>query len=475
MLRFAVRAVLIAILHFAITLAFVFAWSGASEAENQRTWTSFGYSAGTMAFSSPLYQVPAARQRLPFLAGTAINSALWGIFLAIVFSRVRRLWLLLLIPILWYATFTSVAALLERRVPIATRFPHQNANESSRRVDQLLKAIDDEDFSRMRGGLQKYLSAEFARGDDRIEPLPVDAEHFIVQHRFDLDSLEIALLSSEPPRWEIDLTASEKSDWLRYFWLQKLIVADAVDSAHSMNVAGSRQRLEAARRLTFSLASRPEAVAVMTAIASTENQLGAARKLGTTLPRFDPRDDLIDALEAESWNDRFLVATSRFDRDWNNRSVFTRALLTIFVRPYARLCAAISSVDQLRNVRMIRDFGRCVFQPPKYPEEHQPGIINPIAARSVSATAVRAVRSNRLLLDFEGTEKIAQAKTEGTITAACSCPDHKWMFDGGVVYLEPPVPVAHAALPPQRTINPAARTPSAETSPATATNPPSPR
>jgi hypothetical protein len=466
MLRFAVRAVLIAILHFAITLAFVFAWSGASEAENQRTWTSFGYSAGTMAFSSPLYQVPAARQRLPFLVGAAINSALWGIFLAIVFSRVRRLWLLLLIPILWYATLTSVAALLERRVPITTRFPHQNANESSRRVDQLLKAIDDEDFSRMRGGLQKYLSAEFARGDDRIEPLPVDAGHFIVQHRFDLDSLEIALLSSEPPRWEIDLTTSEKPDWLRYFWLQKLIVADAVDSAHSMDAAGARRRLEAAQRLTFSLSSRPEASAVMAALASAENQLGAARKLGTTLPRFDPRDRLVEALEAESRSDRFLVATSRFDRDWNNRSSISRALLAIFVRPYARLCAAMSAADQLRNVRIVRDMQRCVFQPPKYPEEHRPPILNPIAAATASATTVRAVRSNRLLLDFEGTEKIAQAKSEGAIRPASFCSDHKWMRDGDVVHLEPPEPAANSALPTRHTISPAARMQSSEISPA---------
>jgi hypothetical protein len=467
MVRFAVRAVLIAILHFAITLAFVFAWSGASEAENQRTWTSFGYSAGTMAFASPLYQIPMARQRLPFLAGTAINSALWGIVLAIVFSHVRRLWLLLLIPILWFAGLTGAAGFLERRIdPTATRFSHQNANESSRRVDELLKAIEDEDFSRIGGGLQKYLASEFARADDRIEPLPVDVRHFIVQHRFDLDSLEIALLSNEPPRWEIDLTASGKPDWLRYFSLQKLILADAADLAHSMDVAGARQRLEAAQRLTFSLASRPEASAVMTALASTENQLGAARKLGMVLPRFDPRDGLVEALEAESWSDRFLVATSRFDRDWNNRSFISRALLAIFARPYARLCAAMSAADQLRNVRIVRNMQRCVFQPPKYPEEHRPPILNPIAAPTASATAVRAVRSNRLLLDFEGTEKIAQAKREGAIRPASFCSDHKWMRDGDVVHLEPPEPAANAALPTQHTINPAARMQSSEISPA---------
>ena len=472
MLRFVVRAFLIAILHFAITVAFVFAWTRVSDAENQRTWKSFGYSAGAMAFSSPLYQVPIARQRLEFLAATAINSALWGIVLAIVFSRVRRLWLLLLLPILWFAVLTGVAAFLERRVdrdaghvPITTRLPHQNANASSGRVDKLLESLEGEDSTGIHGRLQKYLSSEFARADDRIEPLPVDIEHFMVTHRFDLDSLEITLLINEPPRWEIDVTATEKPDWVRYFWVQKLILADALDSARANDFAGARQRVEAAARLTFSLASRREAIAVMTGIASTENQLGAARKIGITLPRFDPRDHLIGALEAESWADRFLVSTSRFDNHWNDRGVFSRVVLAIFVRPYARLCAAKSAADQQRNVRIVRDLNRCVFQPPKYPEEH-PAILNPIGVSTASATAIRAVRSNRLLLDFEGTEKIAQVKSERAMTPDCFCPDHKWLHDGGVVHLEPSVPAANAALPTRHTINPAARMPSSETSPA---------
>src|SRR5258707_9605912 len=130
MLRFLVRAILIAVLHFAITWACVFAWTKVSDAENQRTWKSFGYSAAAVTFSSPLYQVPMARQRLGFLTGTAINSALWGIVLAIVFSRVRRLWLLLLLPVLWFGALTGVAAFLDQgadrdsgNVPITTRFP----------------------------------------------------------------------------------------------------------------------------------------------------------------------------------------------------------------------------------------------------------------------------------------------------------------------------------------------------------------
>ena len=474
MLRFIVRVFLISVLHFAIAVAFVFAWTSVSESDDQRTWKSFGYSAGTIAFSTPLYQVPAARQRLHYLAGTAINSALWGIVLAIVFSRVRRLWLLLLLPVLWFGALTGVSAFLEQRadrdsgnVPITTRFPHQNANASSGRIDKLLEPLEGEDSAGIHGKLQKYLSNEFARADDRIEPLPADIEHFVVAHRFEIDSLEISLLINEPPRWEIDLTAAQNPDWVRYFWIQKLLLADALDSARVGDFAGAGQRIEAAGRLTSSFSTRPEAIAVMTAIASTENQLGAARKIGMTLPRFDPRDHLIAALEAESWTDRFLIATSRFDSDWNNRSVFTQALLTVVVRPYARLCAAMSAADQVRNVRIVRDLNRCVFQPPKYPDEH-PGILNPISASTASATAIRAVRSNRLLLDFEGTEKIAQVKSgaPAILPASSICPDHKWLRDGDAVHLEPAEPAANAALPTRHTINPAARMPPSQTSPA---------
>ena len=165
------------------------------------------------------------------------------------------------------------------------------------------------------------------------------------------------------------------------------------------------------------------------------------------------------------------IATSRFDRGWNNRNALSRALLTIFVRPYARLCAAKSASDQLHNVHIVRDMNRCVFQPPKYPAEHQPGILNPIGVSTASATAIRAVRSNRLLLDFEGTEKIAQVKAGVAMTAECVCPDRKWLRDRDVVHLEPPVPAANAALPSRQAINPAARMPSSETSPATGRRP----
>src|SRR2546430_208144 len=109
----------------------------------------------------------------------------------------------------------------------------------------------------------------------------------------------------------------------------------------------------------------PGSTAVVTAISSTENHLGVARKLGESLPRFDPRQRLIDAIEAEAWTDRFLVTTSRFDPNWTNRNAFSQALLNIFVRPFARICAAERAEDELRNAKIVRDLDRCVFEPPK--------------------------------------------------------------------------------------------------------------
>lgn len=464
MLRFVIRAFLIAVFHFAIAIGFIFAWSNETEQHSHMTWQSFGYAAGSVAFSTPLYQIPAARQRLQFLVGVALNSALWGVLLAIIFSRPRRLWLLLLFPILWFGGLTAAANLLEERVdrewnarlgsrvPITQRFPHQNANPLSRRVDQSIESLSA-DIEPVRDSIRKYLGDEFARGDDRLGPLPADVEQRLVARRFDIDALESAL--NAEPEWEVDLTANDQLDSLRYFWAQKMILADALAAARDGDVDTARRRLDAAQRLVVSLRTRPEVVAVVTALASAENHLGVARKLGIALPAFDAREPLVDAFQAEAWTDQFLVRTSRFDPDWDNRNEVSRALLTVFVRPYARICAARAASGQLRNAVIIRNFPRCVFQAPKYPDEH-PWLVSPIEVLSAATAASRAVRSNRLLLDVEGTQRIAQAQSEGTISSTSMCTDRSWKFDAGVVHLEPPLPLA-SGLPAKGTISRGAR------------------
>jgi hypothetical protein len=478
LVRFFVVAISFAILHFILTMTLLFGWSNATKADDQRTWGAFGYTAGMLLITAPLYQIDFVREHMRFLPAFVINSLLWGTVFALIVTRIRRFWLwvpvaLLGLPLLWYEGWIVAAHMVEQRtdrdwtsrlrnrIPIAQRFPRQAANDASRRLDRSSAALAGQDSNGIRSRLTTYLNNELGRGDEGIEEPPPDIEHFMTAHRFDIDDLESQMGSGDPPQWEVDLTNASSLNSLRFYSLQKIVLLDALESARRNDFDGARQRLDVASRISLSLRNRPEAVAIVSAIAATENQLGVARKVGqvSALQVFDARERLIDAFEAQAWTERFLVETSRFDPIWSARSAASRALITIFVHPFARFCAAQRSAGELRNALIVQTMGRCVFQSPKYPEDVS-RILNPIEATASSSTASRAVRANRLLLDFEGNQKIEEVREKGATEATSICPDRKWIFDGATLHLEPPIPTTAPALPAKHTLNRAASKPS---------------
>jgi len=112
--RFFAVAISIAILHFILTMALLFGWSDATKADDQRTWGAFGYTAGMLLMTSPVYQTNFVREHMRFLPAFVINSLLWGTLLALMVVRMRRFWLwiplaFLGLPLLWYEGW-SVAA-----------------------------------------------------------------------------------------------------------------------------------------------------------------------------------------------------------------------------------------------------------------------------------------------------------------------------------------------------------------------------
>jgi hypothetical protein len=195
-------------------------------------------------------------------------------------------------------------------------------------------------------------------------------------------------------------------------------------------------------------------ISIISAMAAMENQLGVARKLQPAgefpLQRFDGRERMIDARQAEGWTFRRAVATTSFDPSWKGRSALERMLLDIFVRPYARLCAIERSSDELRNSVVMRRVDRCNFDPPKAADDTS-RFPNPINTDSMSDAAKFAVRANRMLLDFEGTEKIQLLKRDPSADVTRSMSPHRrWVFDGRTLRLEPEVPLK-LPLPTQHT------------------------
>ncbi|HEY8133163.1 MAG TPA: hypothetical protein VII12_14880, partial [Thermoanaerobaculia bacterium] len=394
-------------------------------------------------FTAPMHSI--VRGRLPIFTISLLNSVLWGLIAAVIVTRLRWRWIaaiVIAIPILLYLGMTAAAMILERRAGpsprVAQRFPTLHENDSARRVDALATALGAD---KTRASLNAYLSREIARGDDDIDEPPQDVQHDLLVHRWDLDALERQLLIGEAPQWAIDLNKDEQLSVLPHLRLQKMILVDALDGAQNGDFNLAWRRVDAARRLTEPLTRRPEVIAVLVAIASMENQLGAARKLDPPehfpLLRFDPHARLTDAVEAET-------ATRRIRAPW-------------IIRPYVRLCVAEAAVDSVKAKRTIQNQRGCFFQAPPVKDEFLLVPFNPIGFISPLEASRFAARANRLLVDFDGTERVLAMKRGLSADGKAAC--GTWVADRTVLHLEPPLPPAPPALPTRHQIiaRPAAR------------------
>ena len=432
---FFVLALAFILLHFALTLFFLFRWSDALS-QSRPLSGLFAPSFGLAVFTAPVYSI--VHNRLPIFTTGLVNSALWGIILALIVTRFgwRGIAVIVIgIPILIYLGITAAAVILEHRMgprpQVALRFPRTPENDSAKRIDAFAAALETKNT---RGALNVYLSKQIARGDDVIDEPPQDIRHDLLVHRWDLNALERHLLTSEAPQWEIDLDKDEQLAVLPHLRLQKMILVDALESARNGDSNAAWQRVDAARRLTEPLAQRPEVIAVLVAIATTENQLGAARKLDPPaqfpLQRFDPHARLIDSIEAET-------ATRRISAPW-------------FIRPYVRVCIAEATVDGVKAVRTIRNLRGCFFQAPPVKDDFLFVPFNPIGFISPLEASRFAVGANRLLVDFDGTERVLAMKRGLSAAGKAAC--GAWVVDRTVLHLVPPLPPAPPALPTRHQI-----------------------
>jgi hypothetical protein len=431
-----VLALLFTIVHLAVTSFFLVQWSDVLRASRPLP-EHFAPSFGLAIFTAPVYSM--VHDRLPIFTTSLLNSALWGIIAALIVTRLR--WrsiaaIVIAVPVLLYLALTAAAMILEHRLgpspQVAQRFPRTPENDSAKRIDTFAGALGT---NNTRGALNVYLSEQIARGDDFIDEPPQDVRHDLLAHRWDLDALERHLLTSEAPQWEIDLDKDQQLSVLAHLRLQKMILVDALNRAQNGDFDAAWQRVDAARRLTEPLTRRPEVIAVLVAISSMENQLGAARKLHPPaqfpLQRFDPHARLIDSIEAET-------LTRTISAPW-------------LIRPYVRLCIAEASIDGVKAVRTIRNLSGCFFHAPSGKGEYLLVPFNPIGFISPLEASRFAARANRLLVDFDGTERVLAMK-QGSPAAGRS-PCGAWIVDHAVLHLVPPLPDAPPALPTHHEIS----------------------
>jgi len=353
----------------------------------------------------PLYPVLAGK--LGLFAISALNSALVAIIIA--FVLVYLSWRAILaiivgVPLLLLIAMIGGAMLIEQRIDRGWRelAPHAVVPPPHGDVSSPLSNATIT-------SLNAYLASQLARGDDLIDPLPQEVVWFLVAHRSDIDALR--------------QRSPGTSDPLARLRMQKVLLVDALQ-------VGSWADVEAARRLTESMLRQPNFNEVLYAITAAENQLGVMRKLdphyGVSIPSFDPHQMLIDAIAAQD------ARILKLSAPW-------------YARPYARLCAAESAYSGLRQAMIIHNLRGCRFDAPRDLDAKPRVPFNPTGVLSEGAWL--AARANRLVLDREGTERVLAAKSGGQPPATGECSDRKWILEGNVLRLEPPLPATAPALP----------------------------
>ena len=121
-----------------------------------------------------------------------------------------------------------------------------------------------------------------------------------------------------------------------------------------------------------------------------------------------------------------------------------------FIRPYVRVCIAEATVDGVKAVRTIRNLRGCFFQAPPVKDDFLLVPFNPIGFISPLEASRFAVGANRLLVDFDGTERVLAMKRGLSAAGKAAC--GAWVVDRTVLHLVPPLPPAPPALPTRHQI-----------------------
>lgn len=497
------------LLHFGTTFLLLGFWERALE-------RPFGWPLASLSFALTVLTFPAEMfLRRDFTFGFIaifLNSVLQAALLAwLILYVVRRGRLavvmglviaLLGLPALWYASANALATFQERRLAAAWReaFPRGPAigqrlarragTPSAAQLETLADGAtirpwtSHSEIARVRA----WLFREIQTPGDSIDLLTPETKNYLTAYRWELEEIEQQLLQRDPPRWEIDHESWKMPGFRIAYDLTAVLAAEALEAKRRGDNAEAERLLAALTPLVTELRRRPEYVSSNLAIGATTQALGVLRKLGTPSGalealRFSPRHKMIEARQVEAATIGGMILRASFDDRWDDRGWAQRLLLSILVRPYLRLCAAGRIKSNLRDALFIRSYPRCRFEQEEVDEARVLFPWNPIDSGTYPVRAT--IRANRLLLDFEGTEKVLQVKQERLQVASPElarsfCPSGKWLLEPveGALMLRYtlPVPEKSGGLPVRYEFRIASKKPdrprsSAATSPATPSAP----
>jgi len=200
------------------------------------------------------------------------------------------------------------------------QFPKAGMNETARQLEELTTrlGIFDPMPNRLYGGERKGATGRFGTVDvpthvlshlrkpsDDLDEAPAELQHYLKNHRADLDALYVLLQSGEVPRWEADVSALVRAPapgLMYHRQLHGLIALDILDKTRQGRSASALQALEASWKINQSLRRRPELISQMGATSILHLQAGVMRKMKDVPVEWWQR------LDVKAWQESFLRA-----------------------------------------------------------------------------------------------------------------------------------------------------------------------
>ena len=282
--------------------------------------------------------------------------------------------------------------------------------------------------------LNRWLDAQLARVDDRVDPPPPE----LAQHETALADLRVYLLGRTAIVWPTDVVAAAQAPLPNLFGLYtltRMLIAHALVSP-----SAASDDLCAAWHLQRALWHRPELISKQVALAGTRMINAAARRLDAKpawfdeLASIDYRRSILAAQQAEAWTARKEVEDGRRD---------AQGIIDVVLQPYDEVCASNLAAIMRRAADTMARSRDCALAP-----SFDLPFWNRLRRGALTNAGAVWQRVARFQAELEATERIFALKS-GQWTpelARSACSDGSWIYADGRLRFSRDIPAPRPML-----------------------------
>lgn len=342
-----------------------------------------------------------------------------------------------------------------------TRYLHLPASQVDKKIPENL-----------RKDLDQYLDSQFDQPNDDIDAPPETVRQYLSEHAAELEAIRMHVLSSDLPRWELDMSSVGDvlfalPTFLGSANFQKVLAVDILDKTRQGQTQAALKTLEVSWKLNQVWLERPEFIGQLVVIINSRSQASVMRKMQglptewqDRIARFN-QYDLPQAYLRGLYSEAFYSVSARkypaiylfhqfalfeaIDSSSGGSSdgfsvalpQWLSSLFDPLLKPYVRL-SAVDHFDRMRQaVLKLPEQDFCTFNPDEFEKQLRQGTVWWSIFPS-GGWAGQWHKVGKAVLRFELTQKVLQVKTlaakQGRLPKqipgieSSVCRDGKWIY-----------------------------------------------